>query len=233
MILVILAVVVGLLPYLGLFFWLRKRNLPQEDYVEACNKSLLAGFFAVIPVIAGSAVLQIVGNLIKIREVNMIAGEIYFAFLLPALVEEGVKFFCMKYVIKKYRYSWLSVTIFMTIVASGFGILESLVYAFETNPIQILIRGVTMMHAGYGFIIGYFYGKSVYTKNRGYAVFGFILAWLLHGLYDFTLSENILALSDMVAFIPWILVIAAIVTMILFIRFVIKGQQKEEYITLL
>ena len=116
MVLVILAVIAGLLPSLGLFFWLRKRELPQEDYVEACNKALLYGFLSTLLTIAGSAIFQVIGNLTHILDIKVV-GEIYHSFILIALVEEGAKFFCMTRLIKKYRYSWLSVTIYMTIVA--------------------------------------------------------------------------------------------------------------------
>ena len=51
------------------------------------------------------------------------------------------------------------------------------------------------MHGGFGFIEGWFYGKAMYTKNKAYIAVGFILAWLMHGAYDFGLNEEFLALN--------------------------------------
>ena len=49
--------------------------------------------------------------------------------------------------------------VFMVIVSIGFELLESVLYAFMPNPIQILVRGVLMMHAIFGFIAGWLYGS--------------------------------------------------------------------------
>lgn len=56
------------------------------------------------------------------------------------------------------------VTAIMVIVGAAFGLLEDLPYAIGSNPIQRLVRGFTMGHLGYGFIMGWFYGKKPDTS---------------------------------------------------------------------
>ena len=55
---------------------------------------------------------------------------------------------------------------------------------------------------------------------------GFVLAWLMHGLYDFSLSDEFQALNDNLAIIPLALVVLEIVLVILLIRFVRKMRSK-------
>ncbi len=96
----------------------------------------------------------------------------------------------------------------------------------------MLVRGITMMHVGFGFITGYFYGKSRYLGNKAIGVVGFVLAWLLHGLYDFTLAEEVLALSDWIAVIPVTLAAVCVVLLFLIIRFVKKAKNREPCIAM-
>jgi hypothetical protein len=53
----------------------------------------------------------------------------------------------------------------------------------------------------------------------------------MHGLYDFTLAEEVLALSDWIAAIPVTLAAVCVVLLFLIIRFVKKSRSKEPYIT--
>ena len=159
-------------------------------------------------------------------------GSAYHTFIVLALMEECAKVFMFTQVLKKaeFKYTWLDITALMVIVSLGFEILESLVYVFESGPIQILVRGITVMHGGFGFIEGWFIGKSAYTGNKTYGIIGFVLARLFHGFYDFGLSEPFLALGDWTAFLSVSLAVVALILFIFMIIFFVKKDKKEQYL---
>ena len=80
--------------------------------------------------------------------------------------------------------------IFMTVVSLAFGLLEDAVYAFGTNPMVMLVRGVLLMHGVYGFLEGWFYGRAKHSGKQWMAVYGFVIVWILHGAYDFGLRPE-------------------------------------------
>ena len=90
-----------------------------------------------------------------------------------------------------YKVSWVDVAVLMTIVGIGFDLIESLVYAIGASVPVVLVRGICVPHAGYGFLVGYFYSKGVKEGNPTTKWMGFALAWLMHGLYDFSLSKSL------------------------------------------
>ncbi|MGX8714522.1 MAG: hypothetical protein ACSW8A_02095 [Lachnospiraceae bacterium] len=51
-------------------------------------------------------------------------------------------------------------------------------------------------HAGYGFLTGYFYGRGSKTGQPAMRRMGFLLVWMIHGLYDFSLSQEFIAIND-------------------------------------
>lgn len=67
------------------------------------------------------------------------------------------------------------------------------------------------------------------TGNKGWTVAGLALPWLLHGAYDFGLSEEFLALSDNAAFLPVSLAIFALVTLVVMIVLFIRHKNDERY----
>ena len=117
----------------------------------------------------------------------------------------------------------------MTIVGIGFDLIESLIYAIGASFPVVLIRGICIPHAGYGFLAGYYYGKGVKERKPAVRKIGFVLAWLLHGLYDFSLSEEFIALNDNLMAVALLLAVLDIVLVILLVRFVKKAKNQETY----
>ena len=99
----------------------------------------------------------------------------------------------------------------MTIIGLGFGMLESVLYAIGATVPVVLIRGICVPHAGYGFLVGYFYGKGSKADKSALKWMGFLLAWLMHGLYDFSLSQEFIALNDNLAIVALLLAVLDIV----------------------
>lgn len=97
---------------------------------------------------------------------------IYHNFIVLALAEEIAKYRILKGLLKKnpYPYTWIDITSSMMIVGIGFEITESVAYAFGSNAGMMLTRGLTAMHCGYGFIMGYFIGKGMQTGQKRYTI---------------------------------------------------------------
>ncbi len=65
----------------------------------------------------------------------------------------------------------------MVIIGTAFGMIEDIPYAIGENPIVIIVRGLTLGHVGYAFIMGWFYGKELYTGKKRYGVIAVLLPW--------------------------------------------------------
>lgn len=109
---------------------------------------------------------------------------------------------------------------------------------YQQNCRQALIKGFlcffpvilcSMIFALIGFVMGYFYGKFLKTGKKEYAVLGFLVPWLMHGTYDFTLTDEISDLADWLPIIPVGLAFFSLVLIIWFIIFVKKAEKKELY----
>ena len=82
---------------------------------------------------------------------------------------------------------------------------------------------------GYAAIVGYFYAKSIKENKKGYAVLGFAIAFLMHGLYDFSLSEEAGAVSDVFALVALLLAVLDVVIIIALIVFIRKHEDDPKY----
>ncbi len=229
MLLLIGAFVASMIPCAAMFLWLRNRKGMQEGYPQVCNRALMNGFLTVLPVILASATFAVIGNLLNLKDGNQLLYQVYYTFCVLALSEELCKFYVMRRIVKKGNYSWFTVTVIMTLVGLGFEIAEAIPYAIGSGPGPMFVRGLSMMHASYGFIMGYFYAKSLYERKKGYAVLGIVLPWILHGTYDFFLSEPMFEMG-WPGYAALGLAVFSVVLIILFIRFVIKSGKNEDRI---
>ena len=219
---------ISVIPSIILYKWLKKKN---KDNEEICKKAFINGIIAVFPIMLASFIFYIGEVILKFFDINTILKEAYHTFFVLAFAEELVKFLMFKYLLKKNpgEYSWFNITMFMTIVGIGFGVIENFTVSIGSSPIEMAIRGISIGHAGYGFIMGWFYGKMLKTGNKTYGVLAFLIPWVLHGLYDFGLSDELLKASDKFAFISVTLEIVCIVFVFLIIRFAKKRSKSEVY----
>lgn len=232
MILYILACLISYIPLIALFLWLRSYVKKDEGFQKICNSFLLRGVLSMFPVILISAMCNILLRLTRMQDSNPLLYKAVYNFVVLALSEEIAKYvITFRKELKKheYPYSWLDVTALMTIVGIGFALFESIVYSLgETIPV-VLIRGICLPHAGYGFITGYFHGKGEKSGQPAYRWIGFALAWFIHGLYDFSLSEELVAINDNLVIIPLLLAVMDIVLVIIQIVFTVKARRQKVY----
>ena len=231
MALLVIAFIVSLLPSIGLFLWLRGI---EEDaaFKDICNKGLIQGMLSVLPIVGCSFVFAIIEFSLSRLGVSGVPRAAYHTFIVLALSEELCKCFMLHKLLEKYEraWSWMDYIILMTLVGIGFGLAEDIPYAIGAGPIVMLVRGITCMHGGYGFIMGYFLGKARKTGDKKWFALSVVVPWLLHGAYDFGLSEEFLALQDIAAILSVSLAGFAIVTLIVLIVFFVRHGHDERYL---
>ena len=228
---VVLVFIACLVPSLIFFFWLRSRNREKPEYVKTCNRALFSGMFSSIPIILSALVLNLIGVLAGLKKMHWIVWGCFETFVLYALTEELFKFLFSIRVLKKTEceYSWYDVTAFMTLVGIGFGLFESILYAFTLGMIEAVIRGFILGHGVYGFIMGYFYAKALNTGKKSYFVLSFAIPYIFHALYDFSLIPQLTEYNDNLAIIAVLLALADLVVMIIMIVFFARRRRNEKY----
>ena len=228
---IVIVILASIIPAGLMYLWLRKQNKEEPAYEKTCRKAFINGVLSAFPITLADLVISIAADFAGFDKLNPILQEFLNTFFLIALTEELGKFLAFKKTLKKadYAYSRLDVIAFMTIVGAGFGILEDVVYAFITSPGQGLVRGLTMMHAVFGFIMGYFYSRGLQSGKKSDFVLAFLLPYLYHALYDFCLSDKLPEDAFIFAFTAVTLAVLALVMVPIMIRFFKKSRSKTEY----
>ena len=169
-------------------------------------------------------------RILAVLGVGAVAIAIFHNFIVLALAEELVKYWIFKRLLKKnsYPYTCPDITSLMMIVGIGFGLTESVAYAFGANAGMMLIRGFTAMHCGYGFIMGYFVGKAMQTGQKRYTILGIGLPLLLHGMYDTCLSDVLEEISDGFAYVSLALAVVALITLVFAVFYIHKAGKQTE-----
>lgn len=229
---ILIAFVAALLPAILMYIWIRKRIPEKPGYSESCRSAFIGGLTVAVPVVLLDIVLVLIGSFTRMSEYSELLWAAYRTFIVFAFAEELWKFLCFRKILKKTQcsYSWYDTAAFMTLVGLGFEIIESIVICFTMSPVQAIVRGVTMMHGVFGFIMGYYYGKAMYTGKKGYYILAFLLPYLYHAVYDFTLSP-VLDMYDWIAIIPVNLALISVVLVIVAIRFFKKSTTVEKYMS--
>ena len=231
MVLFILACIVSFVPFTAVYLWLRNGLRKDSDYRKLCDRSLLHGVISVFQIVLFSGVSYILLRVTKLQDYNPLLYQALYKFIVLAFMEELVKFLTFRKILKKtdYRYSQLDVVAIMVIVSIGFGMIESVTYAIGASIPVVLVRGICVPHAGYGFLVGYFYAKGLKTGNDFQKKLGFIIAWFIHGLYDFSLSDEFMALNEYLMLVALALAVLDIVLVIWLVVFANKAKKDEAY----
>lgn len=228
----VIAFAASLIPSVALYLWLRGIKGDDQGYRAACRRALILGFLAVIPIVGFGIVFTVTGNLLGVSKLGEVPAETYKTFTVIVLSEELVKLLALRKLLKEHPdgRSWLDVTVLMSIIGLGFGLIEDIPYGLSTNAGQMLIRGITMGHVGYGYLMGRLYGKSLKTGNRAWAVLGFVLPYLMHGFYDFGLQEEIdLAFNGNFGVLTVLLAVVDLILAISLIIHVRKARKNPTY----
>ena len=193
MLLLIGALLIDIGVPLTTFFLLLNLRKNDPGFRKNCRKLLLKGLLLGFPVFGFSLLCSLFFSLTGLGAKYPVLNSLFRAFILMALSEELMKYLPAARMIDKNResVSFLDIIAYTTASAVGFHILESVFYGFSTSAAQILVRGVTNMHAVFGMIMGFLLAKG-YAKNRkAPAVMAVLVPAFIHGLYDFGLEEPV------------------------------------------
>lgn len=194
-------IIFGILPSLTwLFYYLRKDVHPESN--SMILKIFAFGALVTLPVFF----IQIGLNFLleKIALPSLLNSLLYW-FIVIALTEELFKFLVvkMKVIGSPELDEPLDIMLFMVISALGFAALENILYLF--SPISTIsfadlinrtliisfIRfiGATFLHTLCAGTIGYFLALGICKSQKRYLLAGFLIAVLLHGLYNFSIMK--------------------------------------------
>ncbi len=230
MLLLVGAYLASLLPALAMYCWVRSLK-SDEAYRRTLKRALLNGLRSVLPVLLFSGSFALLERFIGLKGADPVYERLYRCFLVFAFSEELAKYLAFKRALKqaRYEFSRLDAIIFCAIAALGFELIESLVYAFGTNAPQMIVRGVTLMHFGYGFIMGYFETGYMKTGDKRQLLAGLLIPMLLHGLYDYSLTPELETLNHYIPVVGLALAFFSMVLVVVFILFVRKHRDDPRF----
>ena len=231
MLIILLGLFVSYVPITILYIYLRNLRKQDEGYRSDCKSLLIKGILCCLGVTALDLVLTIVLNLIGIKDAHPLIKVLIKAFVIAAFAEELVKYLTVNKVIKKNtgNISWLDCIAFTAIVGIGFQLIETVVYLVESNVGQIIVRGILMGHPTYGMLMGYFIGKALYTKKDSFRIQALLWPMLLHGLYDFSLADELMKINDNFVFLPFIILGVGFIIFIRIILLISKERNGGEF----
>jgi len=84
--------------------------------------------------------------------------------------------------------------VYTIMIGMGFATVENVIYAYKFGMETTVVRAFTAVpsHAIFAVVMGYFIGMAKFseTKGRAFILRGFLLAVLIHGLYDFFILQE-------------------------------------------
>lgn len=177
---------------LTLYFFLRAAHGDDAAYKKDCRSLLLNGLLLGFPVFGFSLLCGLLFRLTRLGDAHPLLELLFKNFVMLALSEELMKYLSARRIINKNRaqLSFLDLMAYTMISAIGFELMESAVYLFTSSVPQVLVRGVTNMHAVFGMIMGFLLA-SLYRKGSRLPLLpALLIPTLIHGLYDLGVSER-------------------------------------------
>ena len=225
---IILITLASFIPSLLMFLFMRNNRKGDETYRRNCNQLLMKGILICGLVMLFGAALRIPWNLIGLTKDKPLLDRAFVCFVVNALCEETAKFlYARKYIMQdKTKTSRLDIISYLVISAISFALLEDIIYAFSTSIGQIIVRGILMGHVPEQLLMGELYGRSIAEKKPGLKVLAFLLPILIHGTYNFLLSDG---LPEWTAFAVVGLVLAETIYMICMIFRIKKKRNDTAY----
>lgn len=189
----LILVVAALFPAFFLLRYIYKRDKVEKEPPSLLAKLFFLGVLSALP----ACLLEYFGEDILSRYVSADSPKysIILAFLIVAVIEEGIKLFCLK---KKtwndpnfnYRFDGIVYAVFVSL---GFAAIENVLYVFSYGLSVALPRALLAVpgHMGFAVFMGAAYGSAAQCRAQGrYAAMrfnlflSFLIPVLLHGFYD-------------------------------------------------
>ncbi len=191
------------IPSIVLMLWFYNKDKSRPEPLRLVFKSVLLGFLGTVPAIFLELLLEGAGNFllgsssflpILLADLFRVAWT---SFVTAALVEEGIKLFCIKtFLYKKAAFDEvMDGIVYAVCVSLGFAFAENILYGLSDRG-TLVLRAFTAvpMHAAAAGIMGYWIGmakRQVDAKiSKSLVGKGFGVAVLFHGSYDFFLFAS-------------------------------------------
>ena len=171
----------ALAPSLLLLWWAYRRDSIKKESIRLLLLTFSLGLLAVIPALVLGILVDAFRDFF-----HGYARIVYQAFIVAALVEEGVKFVLLEGLVRRQsQFDEVTDGLVYGMAASlGFAFLENVLYVGGPSQV-LLLRAVTAvpLHAGCGALIGYYVGRAAFDARRR-GIGGLLLAVVVHGVYD-------------------------------------------------
>lgn len=189
----------ALFPTIALMIFIYYKDSYEKEPVGLLFQLFMLGVVSILPAI----ILEFVGEMFvaTLFGSSGFLFNLFYAFFVVALAEEGVKFlftYIRTWKSKHFNYKFDGI-VFAVFVSLGFATLENILYVFQGGFGTGVLRALLSVpsHAIDAVFMGYFYGlakqcdaygdKKGRTKNLCRA---YLVALGLHGFYDFCLFQG-------------------------------------------
>lgn len=194
-----LLIFIAVLPAMVLLIYIYKKDKVEKEPIDLLVKLFFLGGLTIISAILIGTIAEIPVKAL-ISEDSMVYKVIE-NFILVALVEEGGKYFILRWKTwnsREFDYTFDAVVYAVT-VSLGFAAFENILYLLDFSIETAVLRGVLAVpgHAIDAVFMGYYYGRAKQCealedksgKNSNLRM-ALVVPVLLHGFYDFCLSTD-------------------------------------------
>ncbi len=173
----------------GIIFFLDKHE--RENY-QPLLLTFGLGMLSAIPALG----LQILASKLGFDPMENLWFLLLDVFIVVALSEELVKFIML--MVYPYRRPFFNEPmdgiVYAIMVSMGFAVVENVMYAYNHGIETVIVRAFTAVpaHAIFAVFMGYFVGLSKFHPASKWRLigFGFFLAVMVHGIYDFFILQR-------------------------------------------
>ena len=140
---------------------------------------------------------------------SFISRGLALSFLSAAVVEEGLKFLVLYFIVYRLREfnEPMDAIVYGVCVSLGFAALENIYYVLtDLDPIKVLIfRSLFPLaaHGVFGTIMGYFFMKYAFVHKSNNLFLSFLIPYLLHGFYNYFISIEYFQISLALVIVSW------------------------------
>ena len=190
--------IAGIIPPILILYMIHQQDLFEKEPSKLSIITFLLGALATIPMFVFEISLE-----------SIFPNEFLRNLLGIGLIEEGIKYiFIMLFIYHKDDFNEPYDGIYYSVVLTmGFALVENLAYILPQSELGMSIAILRMFtaipfHATCGIIMGYFLGeaKMISEKKNLDFVLAIVIPTLIHGLYDYFLTINIVVFSLVIVF---------------------------------
>lgn len=198
----------ALAPAIAIILLVYIKDKYEKEPFSLILKCFIFGLFTIIPPI----VVESAAHMLSPKQTTDPAYLAIYAFAVVGLSEEFSKFLLLRiYPYKRDHFNEpFDGIVYAVAIAMGFAAAENFFYVLEGGMSTAILRMFTAIpaHAAFGVLMGYYVGRSKFSKNRSLLlVQGLLAATVAHGFYDYFLFRKdipglaILTLVTLVAII--------------------------------